>query len=107
MFLSPIWHIILWNQKRAQKIMDGFKKTTKYLGKPIEIKDKMHTATESFTEHLEEIKDHSREYLELQKVLHQISLVHQEIIRNIPLGGWFSFPLGSFYFFQHSKYITK
>lgn len=121
----------------------------------------MQTATESFTEHLDEIKDHSKEYLsttknltsdqlgnlkseaqDLQKIFKSkefvyyktdaiaivirklgktrefmdevdkltregYRLVHQEIIRNIPLGGGFSFSLGSFYFFQHSKYITK
>lgn len=34
-------------------------------------------------------------------------LVHQETIRNIPLGFGFNYPLGSLYFFQHVKYIGK
>jgi len=145
----------------SKKIVDGFKKTAKYLRKSEEIKDKVQTATESFTEHLGEIKDQSKEYLgitknltaeqlgnlkskglDLQKIFRSkdfvyyktdaiaivlrklgktkefmdevdkltregYRLVHQEVIRNIPLGGGFSFPLGSFYFFQHIKYITK
>ena len=149
------------SKEGSKKIVNGFKKTTKYLGKPLEIKDKMQIATESFTEHLGEIKDQSKEYLsvtknltadqlsnlkseahDLQKifkskdfvyyktdaiaiVLRKLGktkefmdevdkltregyrLVHQEVIRNIPLGGGFSLPLGSFYFFQHIKYITK
>lgn len=33
-------------------------------------------------------------------------LREHEIIRNIPIGGGISFPIGSFYYFQHSKYIT-
>jgi len=149
------------SKESSKKIVDGLKKTTKYLGKPLEIKDKMQEATESFSEHLGEIKDQGREYLgitksltadqlrnlksealDLQKIFKSkdfvyyktdaiaialrklgktkefmdevdkltregYRLVHQEVIRNIPLGGGFSFPLGSFYFFQHTKYITK
>lgn len=34
-------------------------------------------------------------------------LVHQESVRNIPLGFGFNYPLGSLYFFQHVKYIGK
>jgi len=34
-------------------------------------------------------------------------LVHQENIRNIPLGFGFNYPLGSLYYFQHVKYIGK
>lgn len=149
------------SKESSKKIVDGLKKTTKYLGKPLEIKDKMQEATESFSEHLGEIKDQGKEYLgitksltadqlgnlkseaqDLQKIFKSkdfvyyktdaiaialrklgktkefmdevdkltregYRLVHQEVIRNIPLGGGFSFPLGSFYFFQHIKYITK
>jgi hypothetical protein len=32
-------------------------------------------------------------------------LVQHEIVRNIPLGGGMSFPIGSFYYFQHTRYI--
>ncbi len=34
-------------------------------------------------------------------------MVHQESVRNIPLGFGFNYPLGSLYYFQHVKYIGK
>ena len=34
-------------------------------------------------------------------------LVHQESVRNIPLGFGFNYPLGSLYFFQHKKFIIN
>ena len=33
-------------------------------------------------------------------------LVHKESIRDIPIAGGFSFPIGTFYFFQNIKYIS-
>lgn len=32
-------------------------------------------------------------------------LMQHEVVRNIPLGGGISFPIGSFYYFQHSSCI--
>lgn len=51
----------------------------------------------------------NEEFLELFDKLTQegYRLVHQESIRNIPLGFGFNYPIGSLYFFQHVKYIGK
>ena len=51
----------------------------------------------------------NEEFLELVDNLTRegYRLVHQESIRNIPLGFGFNYPLGSLYFFQHVKYIGK
>lgn len=32
-------------------------------------------------------------------------MVHKEVIRDIPIAGGFSFPMGTFYYFQNIKYI--
>ncbi len=49
----------------------------------------------------------NEEFLELVDKLTRegYRMVHQESIRNIPLGFGFNYPLGSLYFFQHVKYI--
>jgi hypothetical protein len=51
----------------------------------------------------------NEEFLELFDKLTKegYRLVHQESIRNIPLGFGFNYPIGSLYFFQHVKYIGK
>ncbi len=51
----------------------------------------------------------NEEFLELvDKITREgYRLVHQESVRNIPLGFGFNYPLGSLYFFQHVKYIGK
>lgn len=51
----------------------------------------------------------NEEFLELFDKLTKegYRLVHQESVRNIPLGFGFNYPLGSLYFFQHVKYIGK
>ncbi|MGI0046502.1 MAG: hypothetical protein ACREBB_04860 [Nitrosotalea sp.] len=51
----------------------------------------------------------NEEFLELVDKLTRegYRLVHQESVRNIPLGFGFNYPLGSLYFFQHVKYIGK
>ena len=51
----------------------------------------------------------NEEFLELFDKLTRdgYRLVHQESVRNIPLGFGFNYPLGSLYFFQHRKYITN
>ncbi|MBI3254264.1 MAG: hypothetical protein HYZ56_06200, partial [Nitrosopumilales archaeon] len=57
------------SKEGSKKIVNGFKKTAKYLRKPEGLKDIMQEATESFTEHLGEIKDQSKEYLGITKNL--------------------------------------
>lgn len=49
----------------------------------------------------------NEEFLELFDKLTRegYRLVHQESVRNIPLGFGFNYPLGNLYFFQHVKFI--
>lgn len=51
----------------------------------------------------------NEEFLELVDKLTRegYRMVHQESVRNIPLGFRFNYPLGSLYYFQHVKYIGK
>ncbi|HXV50542.1 MAG TPA: hypothetical protein VD689_00245 [Nitrosopumilaceae archaeon] len=149
-------------EEGSGKIIRGFKeKTTKYLGKSTELKEKMQTAKESLTDQFSEIKSQSQEYLGTTKemtsgqldnikseardmkkifqskdmiymktdalaiVLRKLGktdeflqivdkltregfrMVHKEVIRDIPIAGGFSFPIGTFYYFQNIKYIGR